>query len=97
MRFERASVAFPMYNTSEIELTENGRDSQRLILGKEPFEFVEAVAAQLRDFALAATESCPSNIPAEAGLAVLDLIESCYRDKARRPRPKEAPLPGLTW
>jgi predicted dehydrogenase len=97
MRFEKASIAFPMYNTSEIELTENGQDRQRLTLGKEPFEFVEAVAAQLRDFAQAATEGCPTNIPAEAGLAVLDLIESCYRDKAQRLRPKETPLPGLTW
>jgi predicted dehydrogenase len=97
MRFERASIAFPMYNTSEIELFENGRAPQRLTLGKEPFEFVEAVAAQLRDFALAAREGCPTNIPAVAGLAVLDLIESCYRDKAQRPRPEETPLPGLTW
>src|SRR5207247_96857 len=65
MRFEKASVAFPMYNTSEIELTENGREPQRLSLGKEPFEFVEAVAPQLRDLALAATEGTPTNIPAE--------------------------------
>jgi predicted dehydrogenase len=97
MRFEKASVAFPMYNTSDLELTENGRETQRLRLGKEPFEFVEAVAAQLRDFALAVTDGCPTIIPAEAGLVVLDLIESCYRAKAQRPRPKETPLPGLTW
>ncbi|HLJ93373.1 MAG TPA: FkbM family methyltransferase [Gemmataceae bacterium] len=97
MRFEKATVAFPMYNTSELELTENGGQPQRVVLGKEPFEFVAAVAAQLRDFALAATEGSPSNIPAEAGLAVLELIEACYRDKARHPRPKETPLPGLTW
>jgi predicted dehydrogenase len=97
MRFERASVAFPIYNTSEIELTEPGRQPQRLTLGKEPFEFVEAVAAQLRDFARTATEGRPSGIPAEAGLAVLELIEACYRDKAGRPCPKETPLPGFTW
>lgn len=97
MRFEKASVAFPMYNSAEIELTEHGRQPQRLTMGKEPFAFVEAVASQLRDFALTATEGQPTNIPAEAGLAVLDLIERCYREKAQRPRLKETPLPGMTW
>jgi FkbM family methyltransferase len=97
MQFEKAAVAFPIYNTSEIELTERGQPPQRLSLGKEPFEFVEAVAAQLRDFALAVTEGRPTSIPAEVGLTVLELIESCYRDKAQHTRPPQAPLPGLTW
>jgi predicted dehydrogenase/glycosyltransferase involved in cell wall biosynthesis len=97
MRFANASIALPVYNTSEIELTPNGKEPSRLVLRKEPFEFVEAAAAQLRDFALAATEGRPTSIPAEAGLAVLDLIEACYRDKVGRPRPQQTPLPGMTW
>jgi FkbM family methyltransferase len=96
MQFEKASLAFQMYNMAEAELAAGGQTC-RLTLAPEPWDFVAAATAQLRDFLLAAMEGRPTEIPAEAGLAVVDLIEACYRSKRQRPRPLQAPAPGMTW
>lgn len=97
MEFEKASLSFPVYNMSDLEMTVDGGRSTRLTLCEEPWDFVEAATIQLRDFVLAATQGCPSNIPAEAGLAVIELIESCYRYRTQRSPSRQTPLPGITW
>jgi FkbM family methyltransferase len=94
--FEKAGIRFPLYDMRELDLTTPGGQRTRVALCPKS-DFVEAVKAQLRDFARAATEGVPTTIPAEAGLAVLDLIESCYQSKARHARPEHTPLPGMTW
>jgi predicted dehydrogenase len=97
MVFEKGSLAFPLYDMADLQMTLEGEPSRRLSLHTKSWDFHSAAKAQLRDFVLAAVEGRTSNIPGEAGLAVVDLIEACYRSKSERPRPGETPLPGLTW
>jgi hypothetical protein len=97
MRFERGSLAFPLYDMADLEIAVEGQSPRRETLWEKSWDFHAAAKAQLRDFLLAAVEGRPSTIPAEAGLAVVELIENCYRNKALRPRPQETPLTGLTW
>ncbi len=97
LKFEKAALSFPIYNMSDIDLIGEEGEPTRLTFHPIPWEFEKVATAQLRDFVRAATESRPSRIPAEAGLAVVDLIESSYRSKVNRPRPQATPLPGLTW
>jgi FkbM family methyltransferase len=97
MRFEKGSLAFPLYDMADLELAMECQPPHHETLAAKSWDFHAAAKAQLRDFVLAAVEGSPSTIPAEAGLAVVELIENCYRSKAERPRPRETPLPGLTW
>jgi FkbM family methyltransferase len=97
MRFEKASLAFALYDMADLEVTVHGEQTRHEKLYEKSWDFHAAAKAQLRDFISAAVEERPSSIPGEAGLAVVELIEACYRSKAQRPRPQETPLPGLTW
>lgn len=97
MRFEKGSLAFSLYDMATLDVAVDGEPPRQETLHAKSWDFHAAVKAQLRDFARAAIHGHPSSIPGEAGLAVVDLIEACYRSKAARPRPCETPLPGLTW
>jgi predicted dehydrogenase len=97
MRFEKAKITFPIYNMSDLDLTVGDSDPVHLSVHQKPWDFAAVAAAQLADFTLTATQGLPSEIPGEAGLAVVALIEACYESKARRPRPEQIPPPGFTW
>jgi len=97
MRFEKGSLAFPLYDMADLEVVLEGEPRCHQTLYEKSWDFHAAAKAQLRDFVLAAVEGRASSIPGEAGLAVVDVIEACYRSKTERPRPRETPLPGLTW
>jgi FkbM family methyltransferase len=97
MKFEKGSLCFPLYDMGDLELALEGQPPRRERLWEKSWDFHAAAKAQLRDFVLTAVEGRASMIPGEAGLAVVQLIEDCYRSKADRPRPRETPLPGLTW
>jgi predicted dehydrogenase len=97
MHFENASLAFALYDMANLAVTMRGQQTRQETLYEKSWDFHAAAKAQLRDFASAAVDGRASSIPGEAGLAVVELIEACYRSKAQRPRPREAPLPGLTW
>jgi predicted dehydrogenase len=97
MRFEKGSLAFPLYDMGDLEVTVEDQPPRRETLWTKSWDFDAAAKEQLRDFVWAATEGRSSTIPGEAGLGVVELIEACYRSKALRPRPQETPLPGLTW
>ncbi len=96
MQFERATLSFPIYDMAALTLGLNGQ-SEELTVHTKRWDFVEAVAMQLRDFALAALDGRPPTVPGEAGLSVVSFIESCYQRAAQRSRPTRAPLPGITW
>ena len=97
LRFEKASLVFsPLYDLREFLLTPIIGHQSRVILSPEA-DFVEAVKNQLHDFVRAAAEGVPTKIPGGAGLAVVELIKSCYQSKAQRPRPEQTPSPGMTW
>jgi FkbM family methyltransferase len=97
MRFEKGSLAFSLYDMANLEIALEGQPPYLETLWAKGWDFHAAAKAQLRDFILAAVEGRASTIPGEAGLAVVELIENCYRSKAGRLRPQETPLPGFTW
>jgi FkbM family methyltransferase len=97
MRFDNGSLAFPLYDMADLEVTVQGQQTRHETLYEKSWDFHAAAKAQLRAFVSAAVEGRECSIPGEAGLAVVELIEACYRSKAQRQRPRETPLPGLTW
>ena len=97
MQFEKAKITFPIYNMSDLDLTVGESDPVHLSVHQKSWDFEEVAASQLADFTLTATQGLPSEIPGQAGLAVVEFIEACYESKARRPRPNQMPLPGFTW
>src|SRR5205807_7856167 len=97
MRFENGSLAFSLYDMADLEVAVQGQQTRHETLHEKSWDFHAAAKAQLRDFVSAAVEGRESRIPGEAGLAVVELIEACYRSKAQRARPRQTPLPGLTW
>lgn len=96
MQFEKGTLSFPLYDMAALILRLNGQSGQ-LTLHSKRWDFVETVAMQLQDFALAALDGRQPAVPGEAGLTVVSFIESCYHVAAKRPRRARAPLPGITW
>ncbi len=97
LRFENGCLSFGLYDMANLKLVGNNGEVLRLILGQDEWDFRKAVESQLCDFVSAATAGSATQVPGDAGLAVIELIEACYRIKTQRPRPRETPLPGMTW
>jgi len=93
---EAGNLSVPLYDQSEITITRNGRQSSQA-LARTNWDFVEVVSKQLQDFAQSIEAEKPPRATGEDGLAVVEFIEKCYAAKRRRPLPKQAPIPGLTW
>lgn len=96
MQFEKGSVAFPLYEMAGVTLGLNG-ESKLLVVHTTPWDFVEAAARQLQDFALAAIEGRPASVSGDEGAIAVEMVASCYERALRRARPARTPLPGVTW
>jgi predicted dehydrogenase len=97
MRFEKGQMSFPIYDMSMLTVVDENGTATSLRFQPEPSDFLHAVAEQLRDFVRAVLAKRPPSVPGEAGMQIVEFIESCYGKARSRQLPRPIPEPGMTW
>jgi predicted dehydrogenase len=74
-----------------------GSAAEEIMLTCPSGGYLAPAAAVYENFAAAVCGKEPLEVDAQEATRVIRLIETCYDQKRRRPRPRKLPLPGMTW